>query len=845
MESEGPQRRNIGIGIQLASADPFWVVVRESAYARAHELGVRVVSRDLDLQLLTGDEQVGWLEELLAQDLNALVVQGIDQALARPVLEAGVPLIVASESDVHHPLATSPNGLYDIAQQLGRQVAERLAGQGRILVLGGLVEGFERGYSRLHGLLQAMKAFPGIRVGHIPTPWAADAAREYLSDALAELGYRPDAIIGLSDLLALAARDVGRNLGLVDERTLVAGFNGDLLAVAGVLSGSMFATADIMPNLLGRQLVDIAYRAGLGEPLTPHFGYHTRLITADNAAAAASEKLVALAALPSLLSGFSRDLEQRRVTQLNTSLAIGQRIGSLLDRQQLRHEIADEIRANYGYDDLRLFLWSERDKQLVPDMPGEAGERVAPIPLAEAGLLAYTLLRNRPTFIADAQHSAPYPPDSGTPDCRSRVILPIRFGKELLGLLDLRSRHSTDHSQLDLVGLQVLSDQLGVAMRNARLYGEALASRAAAERASLVKSHLLINVSHELRTPVNIIQGYSQTALTRPDLYGITLPAALIEDFGHIWHSAEHLGRLINDLLDLSRAEIDELEIIPEPIATRSFLEDVFESFTASVPREGAVAWRLEVPAELPELQADALRLRQILFNLLSNAAKFTQAGHITVGAQVEAPDLHLWVEDTGCGIAPELQQRIFEAFAAAEQPRRPGQGIGLGLRLTHELVRLHGGNISAASEQNVGSTFHIYLPLRSRGEALPARAAPRQPAWPAALELPTNASRISRQAVGYLREHYADSETRGQIAEQLGVSVSYLTRIFRHDLGLTPSEYLTRLRIERAKELLCAGNLTITEVASQAGYNDAAYFSRVFRQETGQNPLAFRRHTH
>ena len=220
----------------------------------------------------------------------------------------------------------------------------------------------------------------------------------------------------------------------------------------------------------------------------------------------------------------------------------------------------------------------------MPDVLGELGASMAPIPLAEAGLLAYTLLRNRPTFIPDAQHSARLSTGpERRPDCRSRVILPIHFGRELLGLLDLRSRYSREHSQLDLVGLQILSDQLGVAMHNAQLYGEALASRAAAERASQLKSCLLTNVSHELRTPVNIIQGYSQSALTRPDLYGITLPPALVQDFEHIWHSAEHLGRLINDLLDLSRAEIGELEIIPEPIATRSFLEDVFESFTGSV----------------------------------------------------------------------------------------------------------------------------------------------------------------------------------------------------------------------------------------------------------------------
>ena len=229
------------------------------------------------------------------------------------------------------------------------------------------------------------------------------------------------------------------------------------------------------------------------------------------------------------------------------------------------------IRANYGYDEVQIFLWAEDEKTFVSETLADAGGQPARIPLAESGLLGHTLLRNQPTFIPDMQRSHLFPPDPRLPACRSRVVLPIRFGQQVLGLLDLQSGHSTQHSHLDLVGLQVLGDLLGVAMRNADLYGDAIAAHAEAERASELKGRLLANVSHELRAPLNIIQGYSQSALASPNPYEVDLPPGLLRDLSYLYQSSEHLGRLINDLLDLSRAEINDLDIFPEPIASTHF----------------------------------------------------------------------------------------------------------------------------------------------------------------------------------------------------------------------------------------------------------------------------------
>lgn len=258
-----------------------------------------------------------------------------------------------------------------------------------------------------------------------------------------------------------------------------------------------------------------------------------------------------------------------------------------------------------------------------------------------------------------------------------------------------------------------LQGHLSSALKSAELVQVALEAEAKAIKSDQLKTHLLANVSHELRTPLNIILGLSQMALSSPNPYGIELPAQLNKDLGYIYDSGEHLIRLINDLLDMSRAEIGELDLCYEPVSPRALLKEVFETFL-KVPtsKQKGVELELEVSDHLPILYADPVRLRQILINLLSNAFKFTQRGKIILGAEVQLPHIHFWVSDTGSGISPEWQERIFEPFVKADPPRHRREGIGLGLSITRRLVALHGGTITLDSLPDHGSTFHVYIPL-------------------------------------------------------------------------------------------------------------------------------------
>src|SRR5688572_16844255 len=384
----------------------------------------------------------------------------------------------------------------------------------------------------------------------------------------------------------------------------------------------MAATVETSASNFGSQLVDLACQAAQGQSLPAHFTYDLTLVTVENVTEVMAQKLVAIANLPTRMIGVDRQEEQKRLSQLETSLEINRRIGSTLDRQQLLHEIADLIRVHFDYDQVFLYLWSETEQALIQEQSAKNPVATVSLPLPQAGILGQVIESNELIFVPDALRSLSYPPDPNYPTTRARVILPIRLGSSLLGLLDLHGCQPAQHTRQELIGLQLLAEQLGIAIRNAELYAQALQARAIAEKADQLKTRLLANVSHELRTPLNIILGYSESALANPNPYNVELPHALQRDLSQIYNSGEHLLRLINDLLDLSRAEIDELSLVLETIAPRSFLEDVFHSFAGSAASE-QVNWLLQLPERLPLIQADPVRLRQILLNLLANARQF------------------------------------------------------------------------------------------------------------------------------------------------------------------------------------------------------------------------------
>ena len=232
-------------------------------------------------------------------------------------------------------------------------------------------------------------------------------------------------------------------------------------------------------------------------------------------------------------------------------------------------------------------------------------------------------------------------------------------------------------------------------------------ARDAAVAANLAKSRFLANMSHELRTPLNAIIGYSE--LLSEEL----ADAGHVGDIRRIIGAARHLLALISDILDLSKIEAGQMSIYVEPIEVPELLGDVVATLTPMI-RQNRNALAVEVAPDATTLRSDHVKLRQILFNLLSNAAKFTRDGTIVLRARRGGGSVVFEVEDTGIGIAREFQRSLFTAFAQADDSttRRYG-GTGLGLAITRSFCELLGGQVEVESEVGRGSRFIVRLPAR------------------------------------------------------------------------------------------------------------------------------------
>ena len=231
-----------------------------------------------------------------------------------------------------------------------------------------------------------------------------------------------------------------------------------------------------------------------------------------------------------------------------------------------------------------------------------------------------------------------------------------------------------------------------------------------AEAATRAKSEFLAKMSHELRTPMNAIIGFTRLVMRRcKDI----LPARQYENLEKILVSAERLLALINDILDLSKVEAGRMEVHLVSFALEPLVDACLRTIEPMVKSEKLRLVK-ELEVGMPVLFTDQDKLKQILMNLLSNAIKFTEAGTITVTARCRDGEVAISVADTGIGIPTDKLELIFEEFRQVDSsPTQQHRGTGLGLSISRHLARLLGGDITARSTVEVGSTFTVTIPLR------------------------------------------------------------------------------------------------------------------------------------
>ena len=309
---------------------------------------------------------------------------------------------------------------------------------------------------------------------------------------------------------------------------------------------------------------------------------------------------------------------------------------------------------------------------------------------------------------------------------RAAAICPLMAGDELRAVLVvLGDAVKIDSARIALI--RELASRAAIAMENARLYS-------AVQEADRRKNEFLAMLAHELRNPLAPIRNAVHIMQTAD-----ALPPKLAWARDVIGRQADHMARLIDDLLDVSRIVQGKVAVRPEPLSLAELLE---RSVEASAPRISAreQTLQVDVPSEHVVIDGDPVRLAQVLSNLINNASKFSPARtRISLGAACADGGVRIWVKDEGVGIDPEFLPHMFELFAQADQSLDRSQGgLGIGLTLVKHLVELHGGRVWAHSEGlGKGAEVCLWMPARI-SEATPAPAPAATPARPAAPRMPS-----------------------------------------------------------------------------------------------------------
>jgi len=411
----------------------------------------------------------------------------------------------------------------------------------------------------------------------------------------------------------------------------------------------------------------------------------------------------------------NRELSESLEQQTATSEILGVIASSPTDIQPVLDVVAENAAQICAGNDARIFLVHDGALRIAAQygsvFPARIGEQGPPID--RDSVPGRAMVDCQTIHVHDLAAAASEFPQAVARGIargvRTSLGTPLLRQGVPIGVILIRRTEVHPFTDKQIALLKTFADQAVIAIVNVRLFNEIQEKSKQLEAANRHKSDFLARVSHDLRTPLNSIMGFTRIVLRRMESQ---LPALQKENLQKVLISSEHLLTLINELLDLAKIDAGKMEVIADTFR----VEDVINMTAATVEpllKNASVQLVRDIAPGLPPIKTDRDKLKQILLNLLSNSAKFTEQGEIRISAARQNGSLKLAVSDTGIGMKPEALEHIFEEFQQAEKTTSAKYGgTGLGLAIVKKFINLMGGDIVVESEEGKGSKFTITMPM-------------------------------------------------------------------------------------------------------------------------------------
>lgn len=420
------------------------------------------------------------------------------------------------------------------------------------------------------------------------------------------------------------------------------------------------------------------------------------------------------------LSGLITTLESRvttRTRDLKVASDVSRQITTILELDELLPRLVEITREAFELYYTSVFLYRPAEQKLVLVAgTGEAGRQMIMEGLSYAlearpSLVAKAAREKSNVIINDVGQEKSHAYNPHLPDTQSEMVLPMMVGDKLVGVLGLQSEMKDRFTTDDIEIFSILAEQIAVAVNNAQLYALQINLAQELHRADQIKSQFLASMSHELRTPLNAIINFTE-------MIAMGMMGAVNDEQKDLLEqslaSAQHLLNLINDVLDISKIQAGKLNLYIEDDVRLGEEIATVVSMVRPLLKHKPVQLIQDIDDHLPLLSGDKRRIRQIMLNLLSNAAKFTHEGSITLSAKNRDDHVQLAVIDCGPGISSEMQSIIFEPFMQTVEGVKHAEGTGLGLPITKSLIEAHNGRIWVESEPGEGAAFYVILPIQT-----------------------------------------------------------------------------------------------------------------------------------